>query len=494
MRQRRIDIVQTTLLWADIIGALAAKLARIPAIFSWETVSHEGDPFHNNFQRRAGYRLAMKWVDRIIPVSHEIKRSLIKRRNIPAEKIHVIHYGVDLEKYRPADRQTTLAKRRELGVPSDAILIGVMARLEPPKGHRFFIEAFPAIVKQFPRAHAIFAGEGSLRAELETQARALGYDAMMATELEFYVFENSYEALRDRGAGDLVPISGYNEDYHIFQTSKEEPLMRALRNGLYGAGIAVENTKGEADGGQAEVNVRYADALTTADQHTIIKTATKEIAHAQGKSVTFMAKYHTDKAGSSSHVHQSLWGLDGSAAFADKADTNGMSVLMKQFLAGQLAHAREITLFLAPYVNSYKRFTVGLFAPTKAVWSADNRTAGFRVCGGGTKAVRVECRIGGADLNPYTACAALLAAGLDGIEKGLELEPELRGDMYSAKNAREIPHNLREAADLAAGSDWLRAALGSDVVDHYVHAARWEIAETDRVVTDWELNRGLEQA
>ena len=337
----------------------------------------------------------------------------------------------------------------------------------------------------------------SPRAILKRQiarARALGYDAMMATELEFYVFENSYEALRDRGTGDLVPISGYNEDYHIFQTSKEEPLMRALRNGLYGAGIAVENTKGEADGGQAEVNVRYADALTTADQHTIIKTATKEIAHAQGKSVTFMAKYHTDKAGSSSHVHQSLWGLDGSAAFADKADTNGMSVLMKQFLAGQLAHAREITLFLAPYVNSYKRFTVGLFAPTKAVWSADNRTAGFRVCGGGTKAVRVECRIGGADLNPYTACAALLAAGLDGIEKGLELEPELRGDMYSAKNAREIPHNLREAADLAAGSDWLRAALGSDVVDHYVHAARWEIAETDRVVTDWELNRGLEQA
>lgn len=174
MRQREIDIVQTTLLWADIIGALAAKLARVPAIFSWETVSHEGDPFHNNFQRRAGYRLAMKWVDRIIPVSHEIKRSLIKRRNIPAEKIHVIHYGVDLEKYRPADRQAALAKRRELGISSDAILIGVMARLEPPKGHRFFIEAFPAIVKQFPRAHAIFAGEGSLRAELEAQARALG--------------------------------------------------------------------------------------------------------------------------------------------------------------------------------------------------------------------------------------------------------------------------------------------------------------------------------
>jgi len=337
----------------------------------------------------------------------------------------------------------------------------------------------------------------SPRAMLKRQiarAAALGFDAMMATELEFYVFENSYEQLRDKGTGGLVPVAGYNEDYHIFQTTTEEPLMRALRNGLYGAGIPVENTKGEADSGQAEVNVRYADALTTADQHVIIKNATKEIAHAQGKSVTFMAKYDTDKAGSSSHIHQSLWTKDGAPAFADKGDAHGMSPVMKQFLAGQLAHARELTLFLAPYVNSYKRFTVGLFAPTKAVWSADNRTAGFRVCGEGTKAVRVECRIGGADLNPYTACAALLAAGLDGIEKGMDLEPELKGDMYAAREAREIPTTLREAADLAAASDWLREALGEDVVEHYVHAARREIAETDRVVTDWELKRGLERA
>ncbi|MCW1931651.1 glutamine synthetase family protein [Pararhodobacter zhoushanensis] len=340
-------------------------------------------------------------------------------------------------------------------------------------------------VPQSPRA--------ILKRQIE-RAKAMGFDAMMATELEFYVFENSYEALRDKGTRDLQPISSYNEDYHIFQTSKEEPLMRALRNGLYGAGIEVECTKGEADAGQAEVNVRYSDALTTADQHSLIKTATKEIAHAQAKSVTFMAKYDSDKAGSSSHVHQSLWGADGSAAFADADDAHGMSALMKQFLAGQLAHAREITLFLAPYVNSYKRFTVGLFAPTKAVWSPDNRTAGFRVCGEKTKGVRVECRIGGADLNPYTACAALLAAGLDGIEQNLELEPALSGDMYGAKDVREIPKTLREAADLAENSDWLRGALGAEVVEHYVHAARWEIAETDRVVTDWELKRGLERA
>jgi glutamine synthetase len=159
-----------------------------------------------------------------------------------------------------------------------------------------------------------------------------------------------------------------------------------------------------------------------------------------------------------------------------------------------LEHAREITLFLAPYINSYKRFTVGLFAPTKAVWSFDNRTAGFRVCGEGTKGIRVECRIGGADLNPYVACAALLAAGLDGVERKLALEPEMRGDMYSTEGVREIPQTLRAAADIAAASDWLRAALGAEVLDHYVHAARWEVAENDRAVTDWDLKRGLERA
>jgi glutamine synthetase len=337
----------------------------------------------------------------------------------------------------------------------------------------------------------------SPRAILKRQvarAAAMGFAPMMATELEFYVFTQSYEALRDGGVGRLTPVSGYNEDYHIFQTAKEEPLMRALRNGLYGAGIPVENTKGEADAGQAEVNVRYAEALTTADWHVLIKQATKEIAHAQGCSVTFMAKYDTAKAGSSSHVHQSLWTPAGEPAFRDAAGPYGMSATMQHYLAGLLTHAREITLFLAPYVNSYKRFTTGLFAPTKAVWSADNRTAGFRVCGAGTKGVRVECRIGGADLNPYLALAAMLAAGLDGIERGLALEPEQKGDNYSARGVREIPKSLREAADLAAGSDWLRGALGDAVVDHYVHAARWEVAEADRVVTDWDLRRGLERA
>jgi glutamine synthetase len=342
----------------------------------------------------------------------------------------------------------------------------------------------------------------SPRAILKRQvarARALGFAPMMATELEFYLFENSYESLRDslRGQGAITglrPVSAYNEDYHLFQTAKEEEVLRAVRNGLFGAGIPVECTKGEADAGQAEVNVRYSDALDTADNHVLTKAAVKEIAWSRGRSVTFMAKYATAKAGSSAHIHQSLWSLDGQPAFADPADPHGMSATMRHFLAGQLAHAGEVAAFLAPYVNSYKRFCVGLFAPTKAVWSRDNRTAGFRVCAEGTPAIRIECRIGGADLNPYLACAALLAAGLAGVEGAYALEPEQRGDMYAAQGIREIPKTLRAAADLLDGSTMLRAALGDAVVDHYVHNARWEIAETDRVVTDFDLARLWERA
>ena len=326
------------------------------------------------------------------------------------------------------------------------------------------------------------------------RARALGFEPMMATELEFYLFENSYESLRDSNYTGLKSVSAYNEDYQIFQTTKEEDVMRAIRNGLYGAGIPIENSKGEADAGQEEVNYRYSDALDTADNHSIIKNGIKEIAWAKGKSVTFMAKYDHRRAGSSAHCHQSLWTKDGKAVFADAADPHGMSAIMKHYIAGQLAYAREMTAFLAPYVNSYKRFSIGMFAPTKAVWSADNRTAGFRVCGLQSKAIRVECRIPGSDVNPYLVCAALLAAGLAGIEQKLALEPEMKGDMYVAGGVREIPKNLREAADLLHGSAMLRTAFGDDVVDHYHHAAQWEISETDRVVTDFELQRLMERA
>jgi len=325
------------------------------------------------------------------------------------------------------------------------------------------------------------------------RAKAMGYDVFMATELEFFLFEESYVQMFDSGYRKPTPVGRYNIDYNIFGTTRDEPVMRDLRNGLHASGIPVENSKGEADAGQEEINVRYSDALDTADMHAIIKLATKEIAQSHGKSATFMAKYDHHRAGSSSHIHQSLW-KDGQPAFLEEGAEHGMSPLMRSFIAGQLTHAREITACLAPFVNSYKRFVTGMFAPTKAVWSLDNRTAGFRICGADTKAIRVECRIGGADLNPYVAMAALLAAGLDGIEQKLDLEPEASGDIYQAGKVREVPKSLQEATDLMQGSAFLRRAFGEDVVDHYIHAARWEIAEQNRVVTDWEVARGFERA
>ncbi|MFC2967760.1 glutamine synthetase family protein [Acidimangrovimonas pyrenivorans] len=336
----------------------------------------------------------------------------------------------------------------------------------------------------------------SPRALLKAQiarAEALGLTPMMATELEFFLFEQSYAELRDAGWRDPKTLGGHNVDYAIFGTTKEEEVMRAIRNGLYGAGVTVECSKGEAEIGQEEINVKYSDALDTADMHAITKNGCKEIAFLKGRSVTFMAKYRADRAGSSSHVHQSLWS-GATSAFLDPAAAHGMSEKMRAYLAGQLKYARQITYFLAPYVNSYKRFTEGLFAPTKIVWSLDNRTAGFRVCGEGTKAIRIECRIGGSDLNPYLAMAALLAAGLAGIEEGLELEPETTGDVYHAEGVTGVPRTLGEAAAEMTGSAMLRAAFGDAVVEHYTRAALWEIEEQNRTVTDWELSRGLELA
>ncbi|WP_372839465.1 glutamine synthetase family protein [Phaeovulum sp.] len=325
------------------------------------------------------------------------------------------------------------------------------------------------------------------------RAKAMGFDVMMATELEFFLFEQSFSELFDCGYRGMTPMARYNVDYSIFGTAREEPIMRAIRNGLWDAGVPIECSKGEAEAGQEEVNAKYSDALDTADMHTIIKTGVKEIALQHGASVTFMAKYDHRRAGSSSHVHQSLW-KGGKPMFLDEKAPHGMSELMQHYIAGQLAHAGEITAFLAPFVNSYKRFVVGMFAPTKAVWSLDNRTAGFRVCGEDTKGIRVECRIGGADLNPYLACAALLAAGLDGIEKKMPLEPAVSGDVYQAGAVREIPKTLGAAASAMGTSAWLRAAFGDEVMTHYHRAALWEIEEQNRVVTDWELSRGFERA
>ena len=335
----------------------------------------------------------------------------------------------------------------------------------------------------------------SPRAILKKQIKRLqemGFDPVMATELEFFLFEKSFKEIQENGFRELRPISSYNEDYHILQTTKEEHIMRPLRNYLWDAGIPVENSKGEAETGQEELNIKYDNALNTAEHHTIAKHAVKEISWSKGHAVTFLPKWHHDKVGSSSHVHQSLW-KNGKNAFYDPADKLGMSKVMKHYMAGLLSYTSDITFFLAPYVNSYKRFAKGTFAPTRIIWSVDNRTAGFRLCGAGSKSVRVECRIGGSDMNPYLAIAAQIAAGIAGIENKLVLDEPAKGDVYQG-NTKMIPASLREAKDALSASEMLKSAFGEDVVKHYCRAAEVELEEFDRVVTDWEIARGFERA
>ena len=319
-----------------------------------------------------------------------------------------------------------------------------------------------------------------------------GLGLRAATELEFFLFRGTPEEIR-KGGLRLEPISAYNEDYHIFQTTKEEAILRPLRNHLVGAGIPVEGTKGEAEIGQAELNIRYGEGLLAADYHTIAKHAAKEVAWANGATASFLPKWRPDRVGSSSHVHLSLTRGD-APAFHDPDAPHGLSGTGRAFLAGLLAHAPEITWFMAPYVNSYKRFQKGTFAPTRCVWSVDNRTAGFRLVGEETPAVRIECRIGGSDLNPYLALAGLIAAGLAGVEAGLDLPPPFTGDAYEQSDAGEVPRTLRAATETLRGSTMLRAAMGDEVIDHYTRAAAWEQEAFDAAVTDWEVARGFELA
>ena len=320
-----------------------------------------------------------------------------------------------------------------------------------------------------------------------------GFSAMMATELEFFLFNQTLDEIRKNHFIQLDPISGYNEDYHILQTTKEEPVMRRLRNALFAAGIPVENSKGEAEAGQEELNIKYSDALSCADNHSIAKHATKEIAWQQGYSATFLPKWHVDRVGSASHVHLSLW-QDKNNAFYDAADEHGMSALMKPFVAGMIQYAPDCMVFLAPYVNSYKRFMKGTFAPTKNAWSVDNRTAGFRLCGANTKGVRIECRIPGSDVNPYLAQAALLAAGIQGMDDELNLSKPATGDLYNDDSVPHVPTNLRTATEQLRRSSMLRKAMGDEVVEHYVRAAEWEQEALDNAVTQWEIARGFERA
>lgn len=337
----------------------------------------------------------------------------------------------------------------------------------------------------------------SPRAILKKQAERLkerGYHAYFASELEFYLFDETFKSAREKRWQALETASPYISDYLIGLTAKEEAVMRAVRNGLAGAGIAVENSKGEWGPGQEEINVRYAEALEMADRHAILKNGVREIAEGFGKAVTFMAKYNYGLAGNSSHIHNSLWSADGSTPlFFDKAAEFSMTPLMRSWVAGQLKYAAELTYFLCPYINSYKRFQAGTFAPTKITWSRDNRTAGFRLCGEGTKGIRIECRVGGADLNPYLAFAALIAAGLKGIDEKLELAAPFEGDAYAGTELIEIPKTLRDAIGTLESSAMLREAFGEEVVEHYLHTARWEQFEYDRRITDWELHRGFER-
>jgi glutamine synthetase len=322
-----------------------------------------------------------------------------------------------------------------------------------------------------------------LKAQVE-RAADLGYTPMFGSELEFYLLKETYAEAHAKHYRDLTPSVPYILDYHILATTYDEPLIRQIRNCMQGAGIKVESSKGEAWPGQQEVNFRFAEAVTMADNHTVYKNGAKEIAHLNGCSITFMAKPDHTWIGSSCHIHSSLW-RDGENAFA------GESQEFKQFLAGQIACFRELAIFVAPTINSYKRFAAGSWAPTTLAWGHDNRTCGFRIVGHGSS-VRPETRIPGGDVNPYLSFAALLAAGLYGIENELELPPPLEGNAYES-DAERFPHSLREATDALENGTMARAALGDDVVDHYLNYARTEQRLFDEVVTCYERERMFER-
>jgi glutamine synthetase len=315
---------------------------------------------------------------------------------------------------------------------------------------------------------------------------------MVASELELYLFRESFAEARAKRYHGLTPVSQYIEDYHILQTTKEEGLVRAIRNGMEAAAVPVEFSKGEWGCGQEEINLRYAEPVEMADRHTLYKHGVKEIAHAQGSSVTFMAKYDMGSAGSSFHLHSSLWDRTGKRSlFFEKGKRFG-SALYGHWLAGQMAMAREFAYFYAPYVNSYKRYQAGSFAPTRIVAGWDNRTCGFRLCGEGA-AFRVENRIPGADANPYLAFAATIAAGLHGIQKKLPAPKIYEGNAYQDPKLPQVPKTLREAVAELERSRVAREALGDEVLEHYLHTARLEQQTFDQVVTDWELMRGFER-
>lgn len=322
-----------------------------------------------------------------------------------------------------------------------------------------------------------------LKRQLERLAEQ-NLTALAATELEFIVFKDSYETAWQKGYKDLTPANLYNVDYSMIGTSRVEPLIGRIRREMAQAGLIVENSKGECNFGQHEVNFKYKDALATADDHVVYKTGAKEIASQMGMSITFMAKYN-EREGNSCHIHFSLRTSDGKAIFKDKPD------MFENFLAGQLTCLREFSLLYAPNINSYKRYAVGSFAPTAVAWGRDNRTCGYRVVGEGSS-LRVENRVPGADVNPYLALSAMIAAGLHGIENKLPLEAEFKGNAYASKKPR-VSSTMREARDLFAKSKVAKAAFGDEVVAHYLNYAEVELLAFESAVTDWERTRGFER-
>src|SRR5579862_8913717 len=322
-----------------------------------------------------------------------------------------------------------------------------------------------------------------LKAQVE-KARARGYEAMFGSELEFYLFRESFPEAHAKRYEDLTPSVPYILDYHILASSYDEPFLRTVRTSMKGAGMAVESSKGEAWPGQHEINFRYADALKTADDHVIFKTGLKTLANQNGMSVTFMAKPDHSWVGSSCHIHSSLW-RGSESAFA------GESEEFKHYLAGQIACAAELAIFVAPTINSYKRYAAGSWAPTTLAWGYDNRTCGFRIVGHGSS-LRAETRIPGADANPYLAFAALLASGLHGIEQGLELGPAFEGNAYES-DVERFPHALRDATAALEQGTVARSLFGDEVVDHYLNYARTEQRLFDEVVTSYERERMFER-
>ena len=325
------------------------------------------------------------------------------------------------------------------------------------------------------------------------RAAGMGFTAMAASELEFFIYGDSYRAVHDKGYVNLEPAGWYIEDYHLMQGARVESFVGAARRHLRYSGVPVENSKGEFGRGQHELNVRYADLVTMADRHVVLKQCLKETADAQGISATFMAKPHADEAGSSCHVHLSLW-RDGKNAFAGDHDMGGFGVSdeFRWFLGGWMRHVDDVMAFYAPTINSYKRYQDGSWAPTRIAWARDNRTAGFRVVGNGDS-LRIECRIPGADVNPYLVFAASVAAGLNGIEEKTEPPEMFVGDVYAASDLPRVAGTLQEAADALRGSEFVRGALGDEVVNHYVRAAEVEIEAASTAVTDWERARYFER-